>query len=67
MAENPATHMRLFKKNKKPNQTKPKKKKKKTPKPQKSLLETPFITKVCKHLDINEVQAHGSLSLDRRA
>lgn len=65
MAENPATHMRLFKKNKKPNQTK--KKKKNTPKPQKSLLETPFITKVCKHLNINEAQAHGSLSLDRRA
>lgn len=42
MAENPATHMRLFKKNKKQNKTNPKN-------PTKSpYWRLPFITKVCK-------------------
>lgn len=62
MAENPATHMRLFKKNKNPNQTKPPQNPQKVP-----TGDSPSLQKYANNLDINEAQARGSLSLDRRA
>jgi hypothetical protein len=54
MAENPATHKRLFKKNK--TKTKQKQKTPKLP-----TAGTPSLQKYANHLNINEAQARGSL------
>lgn len=54
MAENPATHKRLFKKNK--TKTKQKQKTPKLP-----TTNTPSLQKYANHLNINEAQARGSL------
>lgn len=56
MAENPATHKRLFKKNK----NKTKQKQKKTP--NLPIGDSPSLQKYANNLDINEAQACGSLS-----